>query len=55
MAAQLTEQGRKSTEQEITPAEFEHFVRACQNPPVPVQKLQELLRSNFSGGGPAPD
>jgi hypothetical protein len=55
MAAQLTEEERKSAVQEFTRAEFERFVKACQNPPVPIQRLQELLRPNFAGGGPAPD
>jgi hypothetical protein len=53
MAATLTEKRMAPAVQEITPAEFECFVKACQNPPVPIQKLQELPRSNFAGRGPA--
>jgi len=51
MAAQLTEEESKSTVQEFTRAEFERFVKACRNPPVPIKRLQELFRPNFAGGG----
>jgi hypothetical protein len=46
MAAQLTEEERKSAVQEFTRVEFDRFVKAGQNPPAPVQRLQELLRPN---------
>jgi hypothetical protein len=55
MAATLTEGGRASAVQEFTPAEFERFVKACLEPPIPILKLREPLRSKFAGGGPAPD
>jgi hypothetical protein len=45
MAAQLTEEERKSAVQEFTRAEFERFVKACQNPLVLIQRLHELLRT----------
>jgi hypothetical protein len=34
MAATLTEEGRAPAVQEITRAEFEHFVKACLEPPI---------------------
>jgi hypothetical protein len=50
MAAQVTEEERRSAVQEFTRAEFELFVKACLAPPIPIPKLRELLRSNFAGG-----
>jgi hypothetical protein len=56
MAATLTEEGRAPAVQEFTRAEFERFVKSCLEPPIPIPKLRELLRSNFAGGSaPAPD
>jgi hypothetical protein len=55
MAARLPEHGRGSAVQEFTRAEFERFVKACLEPPIPIPKLRELHRSNFAGSGPVPD
>jgi len=43
MAAELKEEGRFPAVQKIGRAEYEHFVKTCENAPQPNQKLKDLM------------